>query len=62
MTSAVGPEHNKQLVRKIVEEMFNKGSLDVAPEIIPLHTVYLLSDARPPCKGFCMNMRCTPPR
>ena len=30
---ATGPEHNKQLVRKIVEEMFNKGRLDVAPEI-----------------------------
>jgi steroid delta-isomerase-like uncharacterized protein len=28
-----GPEHNKELVRKIVEEMFNKGRLDVAPEI-----------------------------
>ena len=34
MTAVVtGPEHNKQLVRKIVEEMFNKGRLDVAPEI-----------------------------
>jgi steroid delta-isomerase-like uncharacterized protein len=34
MTAVVtGPEHNKELVRKIVEEMFNKGRLDVAPEI-----------------------------
>ena len=33
MASAAGLEHNKQLVRKIVEEMFNNGNLDVAPEI-----------------------------
>ena len=34
MTPATaGLEHNKLLVRKIVEEMFNKGSLDVAIEI-----------------------------
>ena len=33
MASTTGLEHNKQLVRKIVEEMFNKGKLDVAPEI-----------------------------
>ena len=33
MASVTGPEHNKQLVRKIVEEMFNQGRLDVAPEI-----------------------------
>ena len=34
MTAVVtGPEHNKQLVRNIVEEMFNKGRLDVAPEV-----------------------------
>ena len=33
MTSAAGLERHKELVRKIVEEMFNKGKLDVAPEI-----------------------------
>jgi steroid delta-isomerase-like uncharacterized protein len=33
MASAAGLEHNKTLVRKIVEEMFNKGRIDVAPEI-----------------------------
>ena len=34
MTSTVtGPEHKKRLVSMIVEEMFNKGRLDVAPEI-----------------------------
>jgi hypothetical protein len=33
MLSTTGPEHNKMLVRKIVEEMFNLGKLDVAPEI-----------------------------
>ena len=27
---ATAPEHNKQLVRKIVEEIFNKGRLDVS--------------------------------
>jgi len=34
MTAGVtGPEHNKQLVRRIVEEMFNLGRLEVAHEI-----------------------------
>jgi steroid delta-isomerase-like uncharacterized protein len=33
MASAMGLGHNKELVRKIVEEMFNNGTLDVAPEI-----------------------------
>lgn len=33
MASVTELEHNKQLVRKIVEEMFNKGRLDVAAEI-----------------------------
>ena len=33
MASGAGLEHNKQLVHRIVEEMFNKGKLDVAPEI-----------------------------
>jgi predicted ester cyclase len=33
MTSAAGNEHNKELVRRIVEEMFNRGRLEVAPEI-----------------------------
>lgn len=33
MLSTTGPVHNKMLVRKIVEEMFNLGKLDVAPEI-----------------------------
>ena len=33
MAIVTGLEHNKQLVRKIVEEMFNQGRLDVAPEI-----------------------------
>ena len=33
MTAGVtGPEHNKQLVRRIVEEMFNLGRLEVAHE------------------------------
>ena len=33
MTDVAGHEHNKQLVRRIVEEMFNRGNLAVAPEI-----------------------------
>ena len=34
MTAATtGLEHNKRLVREIVEEMFNKGNLDIAIEI-----------------------------
>src|SRR5438034_4626762 len=33
MTNVVGNEHNKKLVRRIVEEMFNLGKLAVAPEI-----------------------------
>ena len=34
MTPATtGQEHNKELVRKIVDEMFNMGRLDVATEI-----------------------------
>jgi hypothetical protein len=34
MTPATtGQEHNKQLVRRIVDEMFNLGKLEVAPEI-----------------------------
>ena len=28
-----GAEHNKELVRRIVDEMFNQGRLDVSPEI-----------------------------
>ena len=33
MASVTGIERNKQLVRKIVEDMFNQGRLDVASEI-----------------------------
>lgn len=33
MTNSAGLENNKLLVRKIVEEMFNRGNLDVAAEI-----------------------------
>ena len=33
MSDAAGLDHNKALVRKIVEEMFNRGNLEVAPEI-----------------------------
>jgi steroid delta-isomerase-like uncharacterized protein len=33
MASRAGNENNKALVRKIVEEMFNLGNLDVAAEI-----------------------------
>jgi steroid delta-isomerase-like uncharacterized protein len=33
MTNVADAEHNKALVRSIVEEMFNRGNLDVAPEI-----------------------------
>jgi steroid delta-isomerase-like uncharacterized protein len=33
MASVTGPEHNKRLVYRIVEEMFNEGRLDVAAEI-----------------------------
>src|SRR6202158_4795839 len=33
MGDLAGLEHNKALVMKIVEDMFNKGNLDVAPEI-----------------------------
>ena len=33
MASVTGLEHNKQLVRKIVEDMFNLGRLEVAAEI-----------------------------
>ena len=33
MANAVEIERNKELVRKIVEEMFNRGNLNVAPEI-----------------------------
>ncbi len=33
MAEVAGAERNKMLVRKIVEEMFNLGNLDVAPEI-----------------------------
>jgi steroid delta-isomerase-like uncharacterized protein len=33
MTNVAGTEHNKELVRRIVEEMFNLGRLDVAPDI-----------------------------
>jgi steroid delta-isomerase-like uncharacterized protein len=31
--STTACEHNKDLVRRIVEEMFNQGKLEVAPEI-----------------------------
>jgi steroid delta-isomerase-like uncharacterized protein len=33
MSDATGIDHNKTLVRKIVEEMFNRGNLEVASEI-----------------------------
>ena len=33
MANMADTERNKALVRKIVEEMFNRGNLDVAPEI-----------------------------
>ena len=33
MADTADAERNKALVRKIVEEMFNRGNLDVAPEI-----------------------------
>jgi hypothetical protein len=33
MANIADAERNKTLVRKIVEEMFNRGNLDVAPEI-----------------------------
>ena len=33
MSDATGIDHNKALVRKIVEEMFNRGNLEVASEI-----------------------------
>ena len=33
MTGVAEHEHNKQVVRRIVEEMFNAGKLDVADEI-----------------------------
>lgn len=33
MASVAEHEHNKQLVRKIVEEMFNAGKVEVASEI-----------------------------
>ena len=33
MADAAGNEHNKELVRKIVEYMFNQGKLEVAAEI-----------------------------
>jgi steroid delta-isomerase-like uncharacterized protein len=33
MTGVASDEHNKELVRRIVEEMFNLGKLEVASEI-----------------------------
>jgi steroid delta-isomerase-like uncharacterized protein len=39
MTRAAGNEHNKELVRRIVEEMFNQGRLEFAPEIFGLEFV-----------------------
>jgi steroid delta-isomerase-like uncharacterized protein len=33
MNAITSCEHNKKLVRRIVEEMFNAGKLEVAPEI-----------------------------
>jgi len=33
VANMAGTERNKALVRKIVEEMFNRGNYDVAPEI-----------------------------
>lgn len=33
MADVASCEHNKALVRRIVEEMFNQGKLDVAPQI-----------------------------
>jgi steroid delta-isomerase-like uncharacterized protein len=33
MNTTTTYEHNKDLIRRIVEEMFNKGKLEVAPEI-----------------------------
>jgi steroid delta-isomerase-like uncharacterized protein len=33
MADAAGTEHNKNLVRRIVEEMFNLGKLEVATQI-----------------------------
>jgi predicted SnoaL-like aldol condensation-catalyzing enzyme len=33
MSEAARLDHNKALVRKIVEEMFNRGNLEVASEI-----------------------------
>jgi steroid delta-isomerase-like uncharacterized protein len=33
MANVASTEHNKVLVRRIVEEMFNRGNLEVAPEI-----------------------------
>jgi steroid delta-isomerase-like uncharacterized protein len=33
MASVVQSERHKELVRKIVEEMFNRGNLNVAPDI-----------------------------
>jgi steroid delta-isomerase-like uncharacterized protein len=39
MTSAAGNEHNKEPVRRIVEELFNRGKLEVAAEIFGLDFV-----------------------
>jgi hypothetical protein len=33
MGNVASSEHNKALVRQIVEEMFNRGNLDVAAKI-----------------------------
>jgi hypothetical protein len=34
IATVTGPEHNKELVRRIVEEMFNQARLDAAREIL----------------------------
>jgi steroid delta-isomerase-like uncharacterized protein len=33
MANVASTDHNKALVRRIVDEMFNRGNLEVAPEI-----------------------------
>jgi hypothetical protein len=58
MTAGVtGPEHNKQLVRRIVEEMFNLGRLEVAHEIFGPDFVDRGHESMADKKGWTRRLR-----
>jgi hypothetical protein len=47
MSDAAGLDHNRALVRRIVDEMFNRGNLEVAREIFAVDFVDRVTSKSP---------------